>query len=799
MQTAKRSVWKSSTLGRVMPLSQQTNLLLGTQKTEKLLDQRWDHNQNPIWSVTSGSLALLQYEMEVKEFLVWFKIKVKNNENVIACSMEIDLLKVADGKRKKLDLYKEENMKDSKEGKLFIRCRHASNFDKDFVKNLKKDTSLIKEFMFSSIRTGIKVEKTFNPPDIAKNQRKSFWKRQKDNEKLEYKRIFKGVKRYRVRPDADPEFPVDWMTKEDVDKCSLQPSRSWVEGGSGNAGRIFVEVLSCDELPNKDIGSLTDTFVTLVYEDVAVCTDVIWEALSPRWVPWCRRAFRFNIADSPSELYVGVFDFDPPSLVDRNHDFIGRAVVDIKTLAPGTEYILHYGLQKKTNDDVPTHNGTIKLRIWVETENKRGIVLSSLRHGLKHFGVNVEHITEEKLVRNTCVGSSATTQFSQYNVLAHLKELFSYRYFIMFSFYDAFQLIFLWRGHYETTMWVPRLIPRFDKEKLVDKVARKVEVKLPAHSLVVFTLAVSATEYPSMIVPNFFFSIFWFMFSMNEFNQNNLSPWKRNPSFLEIVGMLLEHKPISVSILENKNKVEIEKSLKEWQERIDLFEKWKSSFFDSRIAFSEKALKEIGEGGGHKRSTTETKVKISAKVLPFLIPLQEILHNVCNQLRFVCNILSWKECFISFWISIGSLVLGVASLFVPWGYIIGWAIRIFVWTIFGPWMKLFDYFYFQPRRGMNDEQIEMMDNKNHERRDRVVYQLANRAQKSREDAVKLKDMRSLIFGQYSVTVLDDKRKRYNDIPLVNSCAQPLTVDSSKFSYKSFVPSQGFVMKMTPNV
>ena len=115
MQIDKRSVWKASTLGRVMPLSQQANLLLGTHKAEKLLNQRWNHNQNPIWSVTSGSLALLQYEMEVEEFLVWFKIKAKNSENVIACSTEIDLLKVADGKRKKLDLYKEENMKDSKE------------------------------------------------------------------------------------------------------------------------------------------------------------------------------------------------------------------------------------------------------------------------------------------------------------------------------------------------------------------------------------------------------------------------------------------------------------------------------------------------------------------------------------------------------------------------------------------------------------------------------------------------------------------------------------------------------------
>ena len=70
----------------------------------------------------------------------------------------------------------------------------------------------------------------------------------------------------------------------------MKESNSWIDIGSGNLGKIFVEVLGCDNLPNMDTGATfgnkTDAFVSIVYEDCFVRTDVIADSLSPRFLPW---------------------------------------------------------------------------------------------------------------------------------------------------------------------------------------------------------------------------------------------------------------------------------------------------------------------------------------------------------------------------------------------------------------------------------------------------------------------------------------------------------------------------------
>ena len=60
------------------------------------------------------------------------------------------------------------------------------------------------------------------------------------------------------------------MTKDQIEAESLKESTQWVDAGSGQLGRIFVEVLGCDDLPNLDTGGFagnkTDAFVSLVFE-----------------------------------------------------------------------------------------------------------------------------------------------------------------------------------------------------------------------------------------------------------------------------------------------------------------------------------------------------------------------------------------------------------------------------------------------------------------------------------------------------------------------------------------------------
>jgi hypothetical protein len=149
-----------------------------------------------------------------------------------------------------------------------------------------------------------------------------------------------------VRPSPDPKRKdnTTWLTKEKIEELTMDESYTWIDVGSGNLGKVFVEVLSCDNLPNMDTGSTfgnkTDSFVSVVYEDCFARTDVINDCLSPRWMPWSQRAFIFNMMHTSSQLFIGVFDYDGNAFND--HDFIGRVSVDLSNFQPDTVYVLKY-------------------------------------------------------------------------------------------------------------------------------------------------------------------------------------------------------------------------------------------------------------------------------------------------------------------------------------------------------------------------------------------------------------------------------------------------------------------------
>ena len=123
-----------------------------------------------------------------------------------------------------------------------------------------------------------------------------------------------------------------------------------IEAGSGSLGRLFVEILSCEDLPNLDdpsgvMGDYTDSFCTLVYEDTCAMTEVIYDELNPKWLPWTTRAFCFNVIHPSSILYLGVFDYD----LLGNHDPIGRVAVNVCNLQRETIHTLKYSLFPSSN------------------------------------------------------------------------------------------------------------------------------------------------------------------------------------------------------------------------------------------------------------------------------------------------------------------------------------------------------------------------------------------------------------------------------------------------------------------
>ena len=98
-----------------------------------------------------------------------------------------------------------------------------------------------------------------------------------------------GNIKLRVKPGPDPKRKSDteFLTHQDLRLETIKPSMNWIEAGTSNnsLGRVFVEIIECDDLPNMDagtsFGNKTDAFICLVHEDGYGETDAIYDNLSP--------------------------------------------------------------------------------------------------------------------------------------------------------------------------------------------------------------------------------------------------------------------------------------------------------------------------------------------------------------------------------------------------------------------------------------------------------------------------------------------------------------------------------------
>jgi C2 domain len=181
-----------------------------------------------------------------------------------------------------------------------------------------------------------------------------------------------------------------------------KPSKYWIETGSGALGKVFVEVLKCDNLPNLDVAvagrNKTDAFACIVFEDSLVNTDVIRDSLSPRWMPWCQRAFVFNIMHPSSQLLVGLVDLDS-GVTNLGHDFIGRAVVNLSNLRPQTLYTLTFVLYESRFEE-REGRGTVTLRLRLDIPDAREALVAGAIPILSH-DVSVAERDHFHFVRKT--------------------------------------------------------------------------------------------------------------------------------------------------------------------------------------------------------------------------------------------------------------------------------------------------------------------------------------------------------------------------------------------------------------
>lgn len=171
----------------------------------------------------------------------------------------------------------------------------------------------------------------------------------------------------------------------------------------------------------------------------------------------------------------------------------------------------------------------------------------------------------------------------------------------------------------------------------------------------------------------------------------------------------------------------------------------------------------------------------------YLYYLHLMLKTYCNGLRVFKNVISWHSSSKSFVFTVGCFLIGTILLLLPLGTIFLYTIRILVWTLFGPWMKLFDFHHMQHRYGRihqdNDEIKEIKPiNVDSFFESPEMKKLAKMVRVAAEDALKLKVMRQHLYGNFSEIIPSVDTSRFPSLPLQTSTAMSLEMHKKVAGY-----------------
>jgi hypothetical protein len=477
------------------------------------------------------------------------------------------------------------------------------------------------------------------------------------------KREGNNIVKYRVQPYPDPDSPetTTWMTQQEVYDEALKPSKKWVKVGSngGDIGKVHVEIIACNDLPNMDlgVGDFTDPFVGLVFEDNMVRTDVIHDALDPRWMPWCTRAFCFNINHPSSILMLGVFDYDAAT----THDPIGRVIVNMANFQSDTTYLLHYALHDdpKQEDD----QGTIIIRLRVEWKNESDARKLAFKLPPR-FLINVDNQKAFGVLRYICRGRVNMEQPSVESVKFYANELMTYG-LVYCYLVDVAIGVLLWRGRANVRLGFAT-----------------VNIWFPIHSVALFTAAVVAIERPDMIPAIFFFGVSYMMLVLNYHGSRYPYPWNRCKSWQETNKLLVlgrsVHPPIYIEPYTGVDEaMELEKLDRVKAERVSRF------LWDAKsVGLKVKRIYAKTSVTGHAIDTKEDEQWFAGS----LYYVHMALMYLCTYLRVWRNFVNWKG-YYAHKMTLKCLILGFAWILLPMNTVLVWTFRILVWTCLGPWYE----------------------------------------------------------------------------------------------------------------
>ena len=204
-------------------------------------------------------------------------------------------------------------------------------------------------------------------------------------------------------------------------------------------GELRVELLETDGLPAKDLLNGNDVYALVLFEDTMACTQTIKDVNNPRWHCDCARAFRFPIHTAQSTLFIAIFDSDDDTTLNQlssgvnaaaanldQDDPIGRVVLEVRQLVPGTTYDSWIELRKSAALDDAGSNGAVRVRYsvaWAGEPRRLRAALSTP----PRFVLPLANQKSKKLAPSVAFAVSGTDfddeNFSFYVFLEHVYEV----------------------------------------------------------------------------------------------------------------------------------------------------------------------------------------------------------------------------------------------------------------------------------------------------------------------------------------------------------------------------------------
>mmetsp|Transcript_6803 Transcript_6803/g.9990 ORF Transcript_6803/g.9990 Transcript_6803/m.9990 type:complete len:1147 (-) Transcript_6803:2430-5870(-) len=572
-------------------------------------------------------------------------------------------------------------------------------------------------------------------------------------------------KKHHVRPYPDPSRKKEttMLTKSQLREECYKPSTKWVHAGSGSLGTVFIEFLKCRDLPNTDtggaVGNLTDAFISAIYGDVLVQTDVIDDCLSPMWMPWSTRAFKFQMSHPSMPIMIAVTDYDVGPL---EHETIGRVAIQLNKFTPGILYTLAYDLHESSNllefgDSV----GKITVRIRIEYDEHK-MLMASLKPPGQSWVTSKRKKTHQ--VAKYCTeGPHDEDTFELQLFWSHIDEIWGKKRMLSYMISDMFYSLIFWRDQVQG---------------------------LPLHSAVVFYLSVNVVEKPHLLPSYILFLSGWLMLASLMQRNNHPNPWKRGHSLLHYWNILVHGESLDDSPKEIK-------PMEGYKESVKYEKRWTDRMNEDNRQYARQAdlyarLQEV-EDDSNIRTKSKSKLKgalIDQILAPKLLYYQQWLSSICLKIRLVRNVFNWSESEIAFFVTLALFGSSFIALFIPWAFLLRWTSRVVAWVFLGPWMRVVDALL----HGSNDE-----TRRKHEKAKaskQIVQSFMQQhklARIQRESALKMKAFRKLLFGRYNTRVPErGYLSRHEDIPLPESLAEHLSdefIRDTSNSSAFYIPGQ----------